>query len=47
MKYLKAEISFWLVKLILALVGLLIVLLILSQIGEGQMDFVDFLRDVL
>ncbi len=44
---LKGEISFWLVKLILALVGLLIAVLIISQIGSGQMEFLDWLRDIL
>ncbi len=43
----KGEISFWLVKLILALVGLFVVIFIVMQASRGHMDFVGWLRDFL
>ncbi len=43
----KGEISFWLVKLILALVGLFVALFIIGMLAEGKMDFTGWLRDFL
>ncbi|MGM5481862.1 MAG: hypothetical protein ACQESF_00220 [Nanobdellota archaeon] len=43
----KADIGFWLVKLIIALVTLFIIIMIISQANSSNMDFLNWLRDIL